>query len=73
MTTAYFREITITGKKCSKCIMCNKRKYRSKTFSKTLNKIDKNKNGTLKTRSDIMKELEEKIALWKEEPINCCE
>lgn len=73
MTTAHFREIMLTGKKCSKCIVCNKRKYRGITFRKTLNKIDTNKDGTIKTRSDIMRELEEKIALWKKEPINCCE
>ena len=73
MTTAYFREISLTGKKCSKCVVCKKRRYRGKTFRKTLNKVDKNIDGTLITRSDIMRELEEKIALWKKEPINCCE
>ena len=73
MTTVFIREITLTGKKSGKCIVCNKRKYRSKTFSKMLNNIDKNEDGTIMTRSDIIKELEKKTALWKKEPINCCE
>lgn len=73
MAKAFFREIMLTGRKSSRCVVCNKRRCRGKTFRETLNKIDTNKDGRIKTRSDIMRELEDKITLWKKEPINCCE
>ena len=71
--TTTFREISVSATKSGKCIVCSKRRKRTKKFWQTLNPFNKNPDGTIKTVGDIIRESHEKARLWKEEPINCCE
>jgi hypothetical protein len=72
-TTINFTEVKLQGRKTSKCVVCGKRRSRSKTFWQTLNPFNKKADGSVKSRRDIMEELRGKIKLWEKEPINCCE
>jgi hypothetical protein len=45
-----------------------KKRQLTKTFSQTVNPWNKNKNGTIKDRSQIISELETEIAAWMKLP-----
>lgn len=47
-----------------------KKRQKTKTFSQTLNPFNRNKDGTLKTVPQIMKELDDESKVWmnKKEP-----
>ena len=54
------RGITKTGK-CK----CGKKLLRSKTFEQTISPFNKNKEGTLKTRFEIVEELIKEAHSWQ--------
>ena len=71
--TVTFREISVRATKSGKCIVCGKRRKRATTFFQTINPFNVKEDGSAKDVYDIMPELQAKVKLWKEEPINCCE
>jgi len=69
--TYQFREVKYPVSKQGKCVVCNKKRTRYKTFSQTLNPWNKKADGTVKTSEDILKELHQESLAWKLEPIVC--
>ena len=70
--TTNFTEIKIQRTKSGKCISCGKHRRRSKTFWQIRNPYNKNPDGTMKTSSDIRKELYRDALQWDKESIDCC-
>lgn len=65
----YYEEVKLRGTKSGKC-QCGKRLTRSTTFSQTLNPYNK-VGDRLKTRTEIMQELNIDRDVWKLEPVHC--
>ena len=63
-----FEEVSYHARKSKKCPVCGKTCTLSKKFFQTLNPFNKNTDGTVKTKSDIYKELTIKIVEWKKTP-----
>ena len=70
--TLTFREVSIKAEKSGKCIVCGKKRKRTRKFWQTLNPYNKNPDGTVKNVADIMSEIQTEVRLWKAEPIDCC-
>lgn len=70
-TTRYtFNEVAIHGEKSGKCL-CGKRRTRKQRFYQTLNPFNTTKGGRVKSRADIIPELERERAKWMKKPIYC--
>ena len=65
-----FEEIKFQATKTGKC-QCGQRVKRSKTFTQTMNPWNRNKEGLLKNRDEIIEELEVEAIKWKEKPVIC--
>lgn len=65
-----FEEVNLRATKTGKC-RCGKRRTRATTVCQTLSPFNKNEDGTLKNRYEIMEELRVELTKWREEPITC--
>lgn len=65
--TEKYEQVKLTGYTTISCLQCGKRMKRQKTFYQTINPFNKSKlyPGELKGRSEILKELQDKIEEWK--------
>lgn len=63
ITTTYDR-ITHRSRKSFTCTVCGKRGVRSTTFGQTVNPFNRDKDGLLKTVSQIESELEARARAW---------
>lgn len=59
-----FSDIKLTAVKTYRC-SCGKRCRRQKKFYQTLNPFNKNKDGSVKTERDIIREERAKIEVWR--------
>lgn len=64
-----YREVWISGRKAGVCAVCGKNAARSKKFYQTVNPYNKNKDGSLKTETQIRKEILKERTEWRGEPI----
>lgn len=64
-----FSEVRKIVVKSGCCVKCGKHAHRRHKFWQTINPFNKNSDGSLKTREDIMRELEIASARWKDAPI----
>ncbi len=62
--TYKFDVVSIRSIKKDKCPKCFKRVTRSRRFEQTINPFNKNKEGSIKTRSEIYAELNEEAKNW---------
>jgi len=65
-----FNEVLIKGYKVGKCL-CGKRRSKTKIFTQTLNPFNKNEDGTICTRDDILLKLAIEKNEWLKEQIYC--
>lgn len=66
-----FNEVSIrTEKKCS-CVQCGKRLTRRKKFFQTLSPWNKNADGTVRTRTEVMQIIQKEAADWRLIPEMC--
>lgn len=65
-----FNEVSITRTKSRKC-GCGKRRTRTQKFFQTINPFNRTKDGVVKTREDIYRELEAEAYEWMKKPITC--
>lgn len=65
-----FDEVSLGGTKSGKCA-CGKRRTRSQKFWQTINPFNKNADGTIKTREDILAKLRIEREEWRAKPITC--
>lgn len=68
-TRMTFQEVKLTVKATAPCGKCGKKCTRTKVFSQTLNPFNTNTDGTVKTRDQIMAELQPKAAQYRNETI----
>ncbi len=68
MPTYVFEEVKLYGSKSGKCSVCKKPCNRSQKFAQTLNPFNKNKDGEVKTRQEIVTELQAELAEWRGKP-----
>lgn len=66
-----FTQVKITQEKTVRCRKCGKRLVRQKTFWQTINPYNKNAEGYIKTRQEIICELKETANLWREKAESC--
>lgn len=57
MATYRFEEVKLSGTKRFVCSSCGKRRSLGKTFSQTINPVNKNSRGVPKSRKEIMSAL----------------
>lgn len=69
--TQKFESVPLPASKNLPCPGCGKKVRRSRTFSQTINPFNKNAAGQAKTRQEILAELRERAAAWKQEPEQC--
>lgn len=67
--TTNFQKVEIQAKKSGTCGKCGKKCSRSKIFGQTLNPYNKNADGKIKNRSEIMAEVEVQAKQWSLEPV----
>ena len=67
--TYIYQEVSIKGKKLGKC-KCGKRLSRKNTFTQTINPFNKNNDGEVKNRSEILVELQKEREEWMKEEVN---
>ena len=65
-----FEVLKFAGYKSGKC-GCGKYRQRQKTFVMTVNPFNRNPDGSVKTRAQVMKDLNDVIMKWRGEPITC--
>ena len=71
--TRTFEKVSFRRKKTVKCSGgCGRRLTRSREFLQTLSPFNKNKDGNLKTESEIYTELLEKAKKWDAESEEIC-
>lgn len=69
--TVRFEEVSRWAAKTVRCAKCGKRLRRQRTFSQTINPWNRTADGRMKTRDDIVAELEAEIEEWKAQPELC--
>ena len=65
MNTINFRVLKLKASKVFICGNCGKKVKKQITIEESLNPYNKNKNGTIKSMSDINESLEEMASMWK--------
>lgn len=60
-----FQEVTLVGKRKGPCTVCGRECTRTEKFFQTLNPFNKNADGTVKTRQDIVRELKPQVEAWE--------
>lgn len=70
MTTRTYRfvEHKLPASKSVPCAVCGKKIRRQRIFSQTLNPFNKNPDGTVKSVTDIYRQLNIQANEWKTEP-----
>lgn len=58
------------GRKIGKCL-CGKKRVRQKKFGMPLSPLNRNEDGTARSKADIYMALGEQIDTWRAEPITC--
>lgn len=66
-----FEVVRLCGRKQVKCQNCGRRVTRSKEFSQTINPFNKNADGELKDRYEILAELRQARDEWRKQPELC--
>jgi hypothetical protein len=69
--TARFEPVPWPASKNLPCPGCGKKVRRSKTFTMTLSPFNKNPDGSVRSRADIIEALREKAAAWQGEAEQC--
>jgi len=69
ITSYTFSEVSLRGEKSGKCAVCGKHAKRAEKFWQTQNPYNKNSDGSVKSRSDIMKELVIERDEWLKKPL----
>jgi len=64
-----FEEISIFGEKSGICTQCGKKASRKRKFWQTINPFNKNKDGSQKSKEDILKECINARDNWLREPV----
>lgn len=63
-----FREYVLTGVKNGICPVCGRKSRRVKKFCQTQNPFNKNKDGVMKSMTEIIAECEIERELWMSDP-----
>jgi hypothetical protein len=66
-----FDEVSTRREKSVKCLGCGKRLRRAKRFYQTINPFNTNADGAIKSRAEIMSELQAEAAAWMNKPEKC--
>lgn len=69
MTRIDFSEVAIFVSRQEKCIKCGKYTKRKQKFYQTINQFNKNKDGSVKDRDDILRDLKDAADLWRKKPL----
>lgn len=64
-----FNEVHLSGSKSGICPICGKKAKRSTKVYQTLSPFNKNKNGLLKSRDEILQEITVELQDWKDDPV----
>ncbi len=64
-----FQEVSIIGEKSGKCQCCKKSCRVKKKFYQTLNPFNRNSDGFVKSRQEIMKEINSERENWMSQPV----
>lgn len=67
-TIFVFEVVKVGATKNCRCSVCGKSMKRAKTFEGTLNPLNKNADGSPRTREQMLEVLRAKIPAWKLEP-----
>jgi hypothetical protein len=70
-TTITFDEVSRMASKRCKCVMCGNRRERTERFHQTVNPFNRNADGTVKSRRDIGRELDERVIAWRAQSMIC--
>lgn len=65
MTTYRFEEIKLSGSKKVPCDECGKQVSRTRTFTQTVNPLNKNDDGTMKTARQVSASVREEVRAWQ--------
>jgi hypothetical protein len=68
--TTVFEEVSLRGKKTGKC-GCGKNRTRQATFTNTINPYNRDADGTIKSRDEVLEDVRKILNEWKSEPIYC--
>ena len=66
-----YERVTWQARKSVPCPECGKKIRRQRTFGQTLNPFNRDRDGFLKTRQQIRRELYAEAAVWQERPEMC--
>ena len=69
MAKVVFNEVVRFGFKNGNCSVCGKNCKRKQKFYQTINPFNKNKDGSVKERNQIIFELSREIEEWEKLPI----
>lgn len=70
MSSMRFQEVSIAAEKSGKCQHCGKQCKVRKKFYQTLNPFNKNSKGSVKSRREIMDEINNERDKWLELPVS---
>lgn len=65
MTRHYYPEITLSAFRLGVCPICGKTRKRSKTFTHTVNPLNRHADGTVKTREEVRADVVAIAAAWR--------
>ena len=63
MSTYFYEQVSVQGRKSGTCPVCGHPARRQKVFTNTVNPFNKNADGTVKTRAEVHVDVR---ALWRE-------
>lgn len=73
MTRITFEEVSLRSRWKFRCADCGKRLVRTKKFRQTLNPFNKNPDGTIRSRADILARLRIEANEWQASDVRCRE
>jgi len=71
MTVYHFEVVPFRTSKTVKCSGCGKTLRRAMTFDQTINPYNRNADGTVKNREEILLELRAEADEWTAQPESC--
>ena len=75
MSRYVWESVVLVVRRSGKCPNCGKRRQRSKRFEQTVNPWNKNPDGTVRTRAEVVEAVRAEAAAWKPDftCFTCCD
>jgi hypothetical protein len=65
VTTYFYEEVSAPARRKGNCPVCGKATLRAKRFTQTVNPFNRNADGTVKTRAEVLASVDAQAMAWE--------